>query len=255
MLSPITRRVAPAQRLRGRSAHAAVLLAALLGTAGCAPRLQEVEALRAPYDGPRLWGVAPFRNESGASIARVAEIADAFTREIDSTTGLDCVPVNRVIAAMRHARIDGIASRAEAMAVMNRLDLDGLVVGTVTAYDPYRPMKLGLAVELYARTPRDRSGDLDPRSLQRTTRGTDHPAATPAPGPAASASRVFDAANHGTLADLESYAAGRNEPESAYGGEIYLVSMDVYAQFACHRLLHDLLEQEWHRTAAVTGDQ
>ena len=53
---------------------------------------------------------------------------------------------------------------------------------------------------------------------------------------------MFDASNHRTLAWLQDYTTGRDDPDSAFNGiDRYMVSMDWYAQFVCYRLLHDLL--------------
>ena len=62
------------------------------------------------------------------------------------------------------------------------------------------------------------------------------------------------AANHQTIQWLEAFAAGRVEPESALGQDIYLVSMDWYTQFVCHRLLNDLLADERARTASAAEE-
>ena len=74
------------------------------------------------------------------------------------------------------------------------------------------------------------------------------------PRPVAQAAGVFDAANHQTLKWLDAYARGRAEPDSAYGQEIYLVRMDLYTQFVCHRLLGELLAQERARLSAAAEE-
>jgi hypothetical protein len=228
-----------------------LIVAFMLLISGCGPRLEPPTVLAAPYEQPMLWGVAPFANESGVSVVDTARVADAFTAEAQQVRGVNTVPVNRVIAAMRELDMAAITSRADALTIMNLLALDGLIVGTVTAYDPYRPMTLGLAVELYS-SPRILQTDLDPRALAERTSGEPSPGELGPRFPVAAAAGVFDAGNHATLMQLEAYAAGRSEPESAYGDDIYLVSMDLYTKFACHRLLHDLLANERARLTAVT---
>jgi hypothetical protein len=223
-----------------------VLAAAALAlpAAGCEPRLAEPWPLHAGFQERQLWGVAPFVNESGVSTVEPDRVADAFMAELQQVHGIDAIPVNRVIAAMRELEMWAVLSQGDARTLMNVLDLDGLVVGTVTTYDPYRPLKLGLAVELYQRPRMESWSDLDSRELTRATSG--HPAAGSLgpPGPTAQAAAVLDAANHLTLKWLADYAEGRHEPDSAYGPDIYLVSMDLYTQFACYRLLRDLLLDE-----------
>ena len=136
---------------------------------GCAERLTDPVLLATPYATDQLWGVAPFMNESGASVVDGARLADAFMMQAQQVERIDVVPVNRVIAAMRAADMPTVRSLADAQTIMRTLGLDGLVVGTVTAYDPYRPMKLGMAVELHTWPFGERSTGLDPRALGSCT--------------------------------------------------------------------------------------
>jgi hypothetical protein len=205
-------------------------------------------ALASPYDqsaGGGLWAVAPFVNESGVSIVKSDRIADAFAEQAEQIEGVATIPVNRMLAAMQRLQLPWITSPAEAVSLMNMLGVDGLIVGTVTVYDPYSPPKFGAAVQLWRResSPPRRTAVV-PVALTRAR--TDHisPGAMPSNEPAAQASGVFDASNHQVLMWLDQYAAGRTEPESAYGNRIYLVSMELYTQFVAYRLLHDLLDSE-----------
>lgn len=47
-----------------------------------------------------------------------------------------------------------------------------------------------------------------------------------------------------TLRQVRAYAANRSEPDRAYDEDIYLVSMDLYTQFVCRRLIADALASE-----------
>jgi hypothetical protein len=96
--------------------------------------------------------------------------------------------------------------------------------------------------------------DLDPQALQRAIAGDPAPGELGPPHPVAQAAGVFDAANHDTLRHLRTYANGRSEPDSAYDEEIYLVSMDLYTQFVCHRLIADLLASERARLTPVARE-
>ena len=70
--------------------------------------------------------------------------------------------------------------------------------------------------------------------------------------PTAQAAGVFNAANHQTLERLSQYAGPRSVPDSAYGTDIYLVSMELYTQFVSYRLIHDLLAFERARLTPMT---
>ncbi|MCP3906355.1 MAG: hypothetical protein GY715_22260 [Planctomycetes bacterium] len=225
-----------------------------LALTGCQPTLTDPSVLEAPGDTYQLWGVAPFLNESGVSEIDGPRMADVFTAEAQQVEGVHTVPVNRVINAMRTLGVRYVTSHAEAVTLLRMLDLDGLVVGTVTAYDAYRPLELGMAIQLYRRPPAGSWDGLDARELVRSTGGGAHRASA-WQFPVAQTAGVFDASNHGTLAQLEYFAAGRSEPESAYGSEIYQVSMDRFAHFVCYRLLEDLLDQQQVNPGSVAGHE
>jgi len=240
-----------------KSMQALVLATALLGglaLAGCQPTLTNPSGLDSPGSAYQLWGVAPFINESGVSEIDTPRMADVFTAEAQQVSGVHTVPVNRVIGAMRTLGVRHVTSHAEAVTILRMLDLDGLVVGTITAYDAYRPLELGMAVQIYRRPPTGDWDGLDARELTRSTGATAHRAST-SQFPVAQAAGVFDASNHGTLAQLEHFATGRSDPDSAYGVEIYQISMERFAHFVCYQLLDDLLSQQQEAPDAVAGTE
>jgi hypothetical protein len=239
---------------RAALGRASGLLIALLVTllTGCGPQLREPTTLAAPYERTQLWGVVPPMNESGTSVVDELALADAFMQEAQQIDGINMISVNRIIAAMRGLELDGIDSHADAFTLMSALRLDGLIVGVVTAYDPYRPLTLGMAVQLYVREYEEYRSTLDPRALESSTSGSEPAIGSMSPlGPVAEAAGVFRASNHQTLSQLADYASGRSRPDSAYGEDVYQVSMDLYARFVSHRLLRDLLLQERMRTGSL----
>ncbi len=237
-----------------RRRRAAAVAACVLG-AGCSPTMRAPLRLATPYGESQLWAVAPFVNESGISTVDTNRVADIFTQQVQQVQGVDSVPVNRVLFALRELEMQGISSAGDALLLMNALDLDGLLVGTVTAYDPYPPLVLGVAVQLYLRPEVNRSRGFDPRSLTRSIGGTPTIGEWGPSPPTAQAAGIFDAANHQTLIWLREYSAHRSPPDSAYGADIYLVSMELYTQFVSYRLIHDLLVAEWTRLMPVALNQ
>jgi hypothetical protein len=225
--------------------------ACALAACDTGPRLVQPVTLSAPYDRAQLWAVAPFTNESGVPVVDTFRVADAFAAEAQNVHGINALPVNRVILAMRTLEMPAVRSHVDATALLELLGADGLIVGTVTAYDPYRPMTLGLAVELYTRDGRSGGGDLDVRQLSRAARSEAVALARRGAPPAAQAAGVYHAANHQVLTWLGEYAAGRTPPTSAYGRDLYLVSMDMYTQFVSFRLIHELLATEGSRLSAA----
>jgi hypothetical protein len=212
--------------------------------------------LTAPYERTQLWAVVPPINESGSSAVRTDRIADAFTEQTEEVQGINTVAVNRVIMAMRRLGLTSVTTPNDAHAMMNLLGVDGLIVGTVTAYDAYPPMKLGMAVQLFTRE-QPQTPQIDPVKLTRA------PTELPPPGapgamnplrPGAQAAGIFDASNHQTLMWLNEFASGRSQPKSAYGNDVYLVSMDLYTQFVAYRLMLNLLSAERARLMPVSAD-
>lgn len=254
MTSAQTMRTRALRAIAARTSCLTTIALTCVALASCEaePKLAPPTSLVSPYRERQVWAVAPFVNESGVSIVAGDRVADAFTTEVEGIDGIDTLPVNRVIAAMRRLGLNSITTPAQARMLLNALGADGLIVGTVTAYDPYQPPKFGAAVALFT-SDAAYARSIDPVQLTRArTDTTTSP--TTSNTPTAQASGIFDASNHETLIWLDQYAAGRNEPASAYEERIYLVRMDLYTQFAAHRLLHDLLDIERARLLPVQAE-
>jgi hypothetical protein len=241
-------------------ARALILMLALVATAtsiaGCQQKtLNRPIVLASPYEAQQLWAVAPFLNESGVAQVEGDRIADLMTEQAQQVQGIDTVPVNRVLLAMRKSGLVAITNEHEAFQIMNMLDVDGLIVGTVTAYDAYRPPKLGMATQLFVRTERNASHMIDPRTLTKSTSGEVSPGEVGPHAATSQAAGVFDASNHQTLIWLNNFASGRTQPDTAYGSDIYLVNMDLYTEFVCFRLLQDLLANEFARVPQPEADE
>ena len=137
------------------SSLAAITLAVLgFSQTGCAtPGLTPPTVLVAPYDaseGEALWAIAPLRNESGLSQMDPLVVTDELVAAAQQTRGVRCLPVNRVIAAMRALEIDRIEGPEQAQQIAQSIGVDALIVGAITAYDAYTPV-VGLSIALYAR--------------------------------------------------------------------------------------------------------
>lgn len=242
----------------GTARHAAltVLCIALCGFAmpsSCTPkgRLTTPTGLASPVKQTRLWAVIPFANESGVSTVDTYRIADAFTQQLQQVQGIDTIAVNRVVHAMRLAEIQTVGTPTQAIQLMQMLDVDGIVVGTVTAFDPYPPPTLGMAVQVFTRDPGG-GQSIDPHALTRAPSGdTVAMGAVGGVHATAQAAGVYDARNHATLARLRQYAAGRTEPDSSFGTDVYLMNIELYTQFVSYWLIHDLLNVERSRLTPV----
>lgn len=210
----------------------------------------------APYEtnGDVLWAVVPLRNESGTSHVDVGAISDQVVAAAEEVRGIRALPLNRTLEAMRAQRLSAVRTPGDARQLANAMGVDGIIVGSITAYDPYTPT-LGLSLALYARpgSPVDRTMKrVDPKVLQASATDT-----TPTSGsmyvdqPMATASELLDAKNQGVLMELKSYAEGRSDPNSALGWRRYTASMVLYSEFAAHKAVGSLVQSEWIRAAGV----
>lgn len=242
-------------RVAIRRARACVVVGAAIVAVigGCGPKDRDMltapEVLTAPYNtekGDVIWAVAPLANESGVSFADTAMIADAIIARIDEVEGLSCLPLNRTLAAMRARQMTAVRTPADARALAQALGAEGLIVGTVTAYDPYDPPKLGIKLAMFARTVGVDAPALDPMRLQMAYTDYDKKAATAQflSKPVASVSEHLDGANHQVQMLLRQYASGRHNPDAAMGWKRFLSSMDLYTQFAAQTVVGRLIEQE-----------
>ncbi len=232
---------------RLRAVLAAVLVAAL---GGCARPERPVinPRLISPYDEPVTWAVAPLANESAVSVVDGVNVADIIAREVQKIEGIDAVPVQRVLEAMRAMDIGSIDSPTTARSVARLIGVDGIIVGSITAWDPYNPPILGLTLQLYAASPAP-MGDDAIENIGRAPSDTMLRGFAAEDRPASSVAIVADASDNGVRIDVERFARGRTETNSALNWQRYLVVMDLYTQYVVDRLLRDLLREERWRAA------
>lgn len=238
------------------------VLAAHLAGCGFQRRdtLRPPNRLVAPYDttgGAVLWAVAPLRNESGTTAVETATIADKLAAAVTEVEGLTCLPFNRTLEAMRELGMRQISSPADARRLAQKLGVDGLLVGTVTAYDPYQPA-LGLSIALFARPGVMTSAQptADPRSLSiSATESRGSPAAQTgfADAPIVVVSEHLDGKSHAVLMDVRNFADGRHDPASALGWRRYTASMPHFEEFGAHHVVGKLMEREWARVTRPTA--
>lgn len=238
----------------------AMTCAALLGAAGCEGTVdlrRPVDRIRSPYPTRRVWAVVPPRNESGTAHAQPLPLADHLARQIEMASNLDCLAVNRTLEAMRSLGLEEVRTPGDAARLQQALGADGLVLGSITAWDPYDPPKIGLALELYVAPEVDRLDVLELRKL--TTAATD-PAAVPADQPLrqplTSVSALLDASDPTVREALKAYATKRGAEEiREEDWRHYRISIDRFAEFAAYAMTWRLLDAEKDRLnrAALTA--
>ena len=138
-------------------------LCGLLTAAACDPppkpygveRRMDVPGLRS-----YVWAVAPAVNLSGQKDVDPLLQADLVYQQLQQVRGMTVIPVDRVAQVYAALKIEKIQSPQQAALVCDLLGVDGLLVPTVTAYDPYDPPKIGASLRCSAsrRVTRGRRG-------------------------------------------------------------------------------------------------
>lgn len=234
-------------------------LAALVAvTSGCQvrPDLMPPQVLLSPYDntnGDVLWGIVPLRNESGTSVVDVYSATDAVFAAASQIEGIRTVPLNRTLEAMRSLEMTSVENPGQLESLAKTMGVDGLIVGSITAYDPYEPPKFGLSLALYGRPGKLKPGQMDAVDIQKLSyQPTDYeffPNTGFSSAPASVVSEYLDARNHAVQMRLRDYATGRHDMKSARGWRTYLASMHLYTEFAAWQTVGQLVHHEWIRLA------
>jgi hypothetical protein len=241
---------------------AALLAAVVLGSAGC-EWFEMIDftgppsdPLVSPYPTRHVWAIAPLRNESGTRYADGAVMADKLQRQLGAAANLDVLPVNRTIEAMQALQLAEIATPGQARQVLAKLGADGLVIGTITTYEPYDPPKLGLALELYVNEKVEQAESPDLRRL--TVAPVDGPPTTAplagVPQPVSVVSTVLDGGDARVRDQIESYARRRGTEPDPNAWRRFRSSMDLFSEFGCYVMSWRLLEAEKNRLAPKPGD-
>ena len=224
---------------------ALILLALVVAVlAGCSkpPEYGSEDKLVFPGTYRQTWAVAPALNLSGQSGIDPLLQADLVYEEVEQVEGLTGVPVNRVAEVYAALRINQVQSPEEAALVCELLNVDALVVPTVTMYDPYDPPKFGVSMQLFfaGDSPRQQLS-FSARDLTRTASSeTSGEILTPPPS-FLQASAIYDAREGSTREALWRYAYGRNDPASPATANRFLLEMDRFCGFAYHELIEELL--------------
>jgi hypothetical protein len=124
------------------------LLSALLCCAWCGCAAVEV-GVSNPVPGLSRVAVVPFFNLSTEPAVDGRRFAEAYFTELQMTPGFEVLPVGVAEVAVREHGLN-MNSPADALKLARILGVDAVVLGAVTAYDPYYPPRLGLRVAWYS---------------------------------------------------------------------------------------------------------
>ena len=255
--------MATARFMLSPRARVAPLLACLALAFACTninePDLVHPTRLVAPYppSADVVWVVAPLSNESGSSLVDELAVTDELVNQIRQVQGLSALPTNRALAGMRALNISAVRTPQDALELAAATGADATLVGTITAWNPYEPLELGMTLALFPRTAKMQELAMpapvtDPIALRTATREQGMPSTQASFSPSSSVADHADASNHAVLADAKAYAYGRSDPRTALGWQVYVKSMKRYTEFVCYRLVGRLLADERTRLTPVT---
>ena len=122
------------------------LLIAVLSLSGCA--IVEVGVTNPVPEMTRI-AVVPFFNLSQESTVDGRRFALAYFSELQKVPGYQVVPVGITETAMQTHQLQ-MSDPRDALRLAEILQVDAVVVGAVTDYDPYYPPRIGLQVSWYS---------------------------------------------------------------------------------------------------------
>lgn len=228
------------------SMGAAVLTCGLPGCEPKPPQYGTERPLNLTPGKRQVWAIAPAINLSGQQSVDPLLQADLVYQQLQAVHGVTAIPVNRVAEVYASLRVEKVQSAEQAAIVCELLGCDGLIVPTITAYDPYEPPKFGASLQLFGKPGNfDLPPAVDPRDLVRQAAPPPGAAAPPpvmaSSGAIAQSVGMFDSANGSVRQSLLDYAVGRADPVGPLGSKEYFVSMDRYCGFAYHELIAGLV--------------
>ncbi len=219
-----------------------LVLICLLPLLGCQQGSKELES---PYSGRQVWAVAPLMNSSGNPHVQLERFTDELRNQFSSIPGLELEPLDRTYDAMSKIGLTAVSNQGDAKKLLAAMNVDGLVVGNVTAYDPYDPPKIGMSLELYLSDHIFKPGYADPGHLTRQATGDELVVRKQHRQPVASISEYVDAGHKRWRDRLKLYALTRGQQaDPDVGPTLYRINIDLYSEFVSHVMSQKLMADE-----------
>jgi hypothetical protein len=233
---------------------ASIVGAAFIGLSGCDTperKLQPSAPLVAPYAATLV--VAPFGNDSGVVIRpdQQASVSDKLVVALNGVDGWQAVPLNRTLEAMRQVGLAEIRTLDEARSILRLVGGDGIVVGTITEWNPYEPPRFGANILLVADEAEVQAAFESRRLTGRTGAVASNPEA-----PVRTLTdvvAVYDATNHTVRGQVREYAKSNDDVTDGFDPpeRYYLMVFDHWLDFAASELVSTLVDRERARVTSV----
>jgi TolB-like protein len=157
--------------------------------------------------------VLPFAEESGVT-AETDRLRDAYLAELQKLRRFEIVPLPasaQECALLNHSARVGELSTEAVVHLCDRYYLDGVLIGSVTAWRAYMPQQLGMRTELVS----VHSGAI-----------------------VWAVDALYDAADRSTISDLRHYYEHMEaDDNSLHGWEINLIAPSWFARYVAHRFV------------------
>lgn len=212
------------------------LLAACAG--GCSARSGDTH-VEGPYPRIHVVGIAPLINQSGSRDIDPLAASDLFFQEAQMVRGFQVLPINRSLQAMAGLKMAAVTSPDDVLRLGQAMGAELMFVGVITAYNPYNPPEVGLAVQLYVvpgpSGPPAGLGDIADSAVAAGRR------------PVAQIAEVYSARHENVQKAIRQYAEIRGRRDSALGWQLYTKSAPDFVRFCCHRAIVQVLQLEQGR--------
>ena len=131
-----------------------LLICLLLPAAGCTiiPEGAHPPKIHNPFPQLSRVAVVDFFNHSNDPTVDGRQFALAYFNELQSIPGFEVVPVHTVQTAIAEHKIE-LNTTEDARRLAQILNVDAVVIGSVTDFDPYYPPRCGLKVHWIAANP------------------------------------------------------------------------------------------------------
>lgn len=199
-----------------------------------------------PFPDIETVAVFPFYNET-TSVLDIAEVSNIFSDELAKFPGFTVIRPVKVVMGANAAGINP-TTLADVIRLGKTLKADAVLVVTVTSYDPYRPPKIALSMQLYRTSEAHLSaGEID-RIVQSATWKPFKVTKGNASNLVASFERVYDSHKHDVRAEVEAYGMAQDDRDYAYtGGEEFLSITNRYWQFVSCQMIREMFEKSNER--------